>query len=110
MPRICCEQLSFSCHAMERVAKRNLSVAEIDYALKYGQRIHRTGIVFYFLGERDIPKDDRRNSNIVRLVGLTLLVSQDRELITVYRNRDGLRAIKRKSKYQWSRPACKTVA
>jgi len=110
MNRIDCEQLMFSCHAMERVAKRNLSKEAIDYALRHGQRIYCTGIVFYFLGKRDILEDDRRNSEIMRLVGLTLLVSQDQELITAYRNPKGLRAIKRKRKYRYRRSDSSLVA
>lgn len=103
MPGTIQSELSFSAHAIEQAAKRNFSVEEIYYALQHGQRIYRTGIVFYFLGCRNIPKADRRDSHITRLVGTTLLVSHNRELITVYRNPDGLRDIKRKLKHRIDR-------
>lgn len=91
---------SLSLHAQQRLAQRNLDQRAIDYVLKHGRLIRRTGVQFYVLGARDIPLQDGRRSSITRLIGTTILVSRDGTIITVYRNRrTPLRAIVRKQKH-----------
>ena len=64
----------------------------------YGQKLHRTGIVFFFLGQKDIP--DVMHMVLDHLEGTTILFNPSTaEVITVYRNRNGLRGIKRKVKH-----------
>jgi hypothetical protein len=99
-PQIIHETQSLSIHAQQRLAQRNLDQDAIDYVLQHGRVIRRTGILFYVLAARDIPRHDRRNSSVSRLIGTTILVSHDGTIITVYRNRRSLRAIVRKHK-QW---------
>lgn len=96
-----------SCHAWERAVKCNISTRDIFYVMDHGRSIYRTGIEFCFLGDRDIPQDHQNDSRITELVGTTLLIAQDGTLITVYRNPDGLRTIKRKCKYFDGRKARK---
>ncbi|MFN3432067.1 MAG: hypothetical protein ACK46X_19220 [Candidatus Sericytochromatia bacterium] len=64
--------------------------------LFFGRRIHRTGIRFVFLGQRDIPESHRRSHGY--LAGATLLVSSDGTVLTVYKNQAALRTIKKKEK------------
>ena len=94
----------FSAHALLRMAQRNLSPADVEYVLRHGRRYRRAGVVHYFLGKKDIPKDDARDDAIARLEGTTVLVSPMGkggavEIITAYRNRSALRRIRRKAKY-----------
>ncbi len=91
--------LPFTRHAHRRGARRNLAPDAVDYVVAYGRMIQRTGVTFYFLGWRDIPPHDRRASWATRLEGTIVLVASDGEIITVYRNRRGLRTIQRKMKY-----------
>ncbi len=88
-------------HGLRRAAQRNLSPDELEYILTYGRRVHRTGVVFYFLGARDLPLSDQRDPRSMRLVGSVLIVEND-TLITAYRNPHALRCIKRKMKYRLS--------
>jgi len=91
-------EYDFSQHAWQRMAQRNLSSADVRFVIQHGQRLHRTGVVFFFLGYDDIPVD--RKKNLSRLEGTTVLMNyQSRQVVTVYRNRNGLRRIKRKSAY-----------
>lgn len=101
MPMV--EPQPFSLHARCRAARRNVADA-IDYVLAYGRAIHRTGVTFYFLGRRDIPRMDRRASWVARLEGTVVLVAETGEIITVYRNRNALRLIQRKAKYRLALP------
>jgi len=86
-------------HAKERAAQRNISQEDMDFVLRYGQEIHRSGAVFIFLGHKDIPTNLVRKRRVEKLVGTTLLISSDcDQIITAYRNRNALRDIKRKAK------------
>lgn len=85
-------------HAKKRMAQRNISSSDIGLAMRHGQRLHRTGIVFFFLGKKDIPEISQKSQE--ELEGITVLFDPDStEIITVYRNPEGLRDIKRKAKY-----------
>jgi hypothetical protein len=91
--------LSFTDHARRRGARRNVEPDEVDYVLAHGRMIQRTGVTFFFLGRRDVPPADRCMSWISRLEGTIVLLAPDGEVITVYRNRRGLRPILRKLRY-----------
>ncbi|HEY1389359.1 MAG TPA: hypothetical protein VGF38_12520 [Ktedonobacterales bacterium] len=90
---------SFTWHARKRGARRNVAPDAVDYVLAHGRMIQRTGAMFYFLGRRDIPPCDRRANWASRLEGSIVVVASDGAVITIYRNRKGLRAITRKMKY-----------
>ena len=93
-------------HFESRAAQRNLSVDAIEYILEYGKRIHRAGVLFYFLRDCDIPARDRVYEQITRLAGTAVVVTKDREaIITIWRNRkEGLKNIKRKPRYGCMKP------
>lgn len=92
--------ISFTLHARRRSARRNVAPDAVEYVLAYGRMIQRTGVMFFFLGRRDIPACDRCASWAARLEGTIVIVAPDGAVITVYRNRDGLRPIVRKMKYR----------
>lgn len=83
-------------HARFRASQRGLSDDEISFVLFFGRRLHRTGIRFVFLGQRDIPDTHRRTHG--HLAGATVLVSHDGTVLTVYKNPDAIRVIKKKDK------------
>jgi hypothetical protein len=61
--------------------------------------------VIYFLGRRDIPTEDLVNDDLARLEGTLVLTARHRpDVITVYRNRDGLKVIRRKFRRLRRRP------
>lgn len=89
-------------HAVRRMAQRNLSVGDVALVLRFGRKEHRTGVKFFFLGERDVPPGQERE--LERLVGTTIIAA-DECILTVYRNERALAQIKRKLK--WRLQACK---
>lgn len=89
-------------HARRRAARRNLVPDAVDYVMTYGRCLYRTGALFYFLARRDLPPADRGASWAARLEGTVVLVARDGDVITVYRNRRALSAIRRKMKRQLS--------
>jgi hypothetical protein len=93
---------SVSTHATQRLAQRNLTYRDIEYVLSHGRRIRNGKALFICLGRRDIPSDDRRESNLSRLEGTVLVLDpvNGSHLTTAYRNRrSGIRDIKRKQKH-----------
>lgn len=87
-------------HAARRAARRNVKVEALEYVLTYGRCIQRTGVTFYFLGRDDLPPADRHASWASRLEGTVVLMGNDGEIITVYRQRNALPTIRRKLKYR----------
>lgn len=85
-------------HARRRCAQRNIETVAMEMARQYGRVVHRTGVVFYFLGRRDIPVSLRQHEGCRRMEGTTVVAAGDGEVITVYRNPAGLRKIKKKAK------------
>ena len=94
------EKLTFSEHALTRMAQRKLSVTDVEYIVQHGTRYHNAGCLFRFLGKRNIPDKDKE-----RLEGSVVLLDPDTEtiVITVYRNRsEAAKDIRRKAKYDQS--------
>lgn len=88
-------KVTISRHAARRLAQRGISLEDVDLVLRLGRRLHRAGVTFYFFGQRQIPHG--LEHHLERLVGTTLLVAED-HLITAYRNKRALAAIKKKPK------------
>lgn len=88
----------FSAHAQIRMTQWNLTKADVLYVIQNGQKFHRHGILFFFLGKKDFPKNDARE--LARLEGTTVLLNPgSRIVITAYRNRQALHKIKGKVDY-----------
>lgn len=88
--------MKFSAHAQSRMSQRRINRSAVSLVLTYGRVIHCTGASFHFLGERDLPGHLVREHQ--RLIGTTVVISRDGEVITVYKNRDAISTIKRKKK------------
>ena len=94
------EKLTFSEHALIRMAQRKLSVTDVEYIVNHGTRYHNAGCLFRFLGKRNIFDKEKE-----RLEGSVVLLDSNTEtmVITVYRNRaEAAKDIRRKVKYDQS--------
>ena len=89
-------------HARLRSAQRNIALDAVRYIMTYGREYRRTGVSFFVLGRRDIPREDLRLPWVVRLEGAVALVSSENVVITLYRNAAAARAILHKMKYSTS--------
>lgn len=93
-------------HARTRQAQRNLSDEEVTFVLDHGQSLRSGGALHIFLGRRDMPSDQEGCRRYQHLEGAVLVLNDMGDapvLITVYRNRRGLREIRRKTKYRSSK-------
>ncbi len=98
---------SYTDHAMDRCAQRNLSDDDIAYVIRHGRVSYRAGAKLYFLAANDVPRADRRNERVSQLIGTSILTTMDNDrlvIITVYRNRkDGLKDHRKKRKFDCRR-------
>ena len=79
-------------HAKKRMWKRSLSVPEILAVIRYGQRHFTGGCQFIFLGKRNAP------DNFKYLEGTTVVL-ENGKITTVYKNKNALKKIKRKTRF-----------
>ncbi len=90
--------MKFTTHAIKRVNMRRINKEMIDIALKYGVKVYNAGAKFVFVRKKDIP-DDLPAEIAEKIEGIVLVLNPvDNTIITVYKNRNGLREIKRKIK------------
>ncbi len=90
----------WSSHALRRSSQRNISRTDLEFVLRFGRMIHNGGAIFVFLCGKDIPDEYQANDDFSRLEGSVLVLSrEDGGLITTYRNRHGLRDIRKKLKW-----------
>lgn len=92
-------EVALSRHARQREAQSNLSDHDLELVRRYGVLEHRTGVRFYFVGRREVERYRLVEPRLAKLHDLVLIVSSDdRTVITIYRNRNALKEIRRKSK------------
>lgn len=93
------ETVELSNHAATRMAQRNLSAEDVEYVIQFGCPVRSGGALHYFLRHADIPKADRKRAQ--RLEGTTILMDRSGQfIITVYRNRRGLKVLRQKVKWE----------
>jgi hypothetical protein len=96
-------QVTLSKHARCRGAQSNLSDRDIELVRRYGVLEHRTGVRFYFVGRREVERYREVEPRLAKLHDIAMIVSCDGQVvITVYRNRNALKDIRRKSKVRFS--------
>lgn len=91
-------QMTLSVHSTERLIERNISHGAIELALIYGKAFFKQGLVFYVLGEQNLPelvgaKTRKKCKNLV-----VVTAGDSDEIITTYRNKNPFKYIKKKSK------------
>ena len=83
-------------HALKRINQRGISNRELELALEFGCIIHNAGAKFVFVRKKDIPKD-LPGSIAEKIEGIVIVMNPfDGTILTVYKNRNALKNIKRK--------------
>jgi len=84
-------------HSFLRAAQRGINSMKIRTALQYGESIYKQGLIYFILGESNIPDSLIKEKD--KLKNTVVIVSgNSNELITCYRSADPYRNIKHKSK------------
>jgi len=92
---------TLSAHAHTRSIQRNVAKDELEFIVKYGTRVRRSGVIFCQLRKIDLPDDIPRNSKLRRMVGATAVLSSCGDyVLTVYRNERAFRKDNKKAKFR----------
>lgn len=94
--------IRYTAHALSRRAQRNLSIEDVEFVMTHGRRVRCAGALHVFLGGRDIPAGKAVARRYGHLEGTVLVLSteyDDLTMITAYRNRRGLKAVRAKAVY-----------
>ncbi len=80
-------------HGVQRQQERSLPDWQIEFALRWGTRLHRRGATVFHVRRKDLPAWlDERHAR--RFYGTTVVVA-DGALVTAYRKPHGFHALKR---------------
>lgn len=92
-------QMQLSIHAYVRLSQRSISHNDCMEAILYGRKFHATGVVFHFIGQKELNDCIMLQGDRERLNGLVVITDcSNQEIITTYKNKSALKEIKKKSK------------
>lgn len=103
------EAFLLSHHARQRSAQRNLSDEDIAFVIKNGERLHRTGVIFCQLRQKDVPDATPGNHRYWQLIGTTVVLCRCGDyVVTLYREGKAFQRDCRKTKYglRLGHPSC----
>lgn len=84
-------------HSFLRASQRGIAMNKITAALQFGETIYKQGLIYFILGENNIP--DSLSKDKDKLKNIVVVVSGDsNQVITCYRSSNPFRNIKLKSK------------
>jgi hypothetical protein len=86
-----------SWHAEIRCQQRGIKNWAVEQILLHGEKIYKQGRTFRYIKRKDIPKK-YSPSEFKQLANLMILVSDCNNIITVFKNADGVARVKRKPK------------
>ena len=91
-------------HAQNRASKRGINYEQIKLCVQYGEEIYKTGGLFFFMSDKSLKKLKKiYGAYLSNLQGLVVLTqSDDRSLVvvTVYKDRQAMKVIRKKHKYK----------
>lgn len=89
-------QFTHTLHSAERASQRGIGNEQLALALAYGETYHKQGLIFYVLGEKNLPTNLRRTQNVRNII---VVVNGDTgQVLTCYRNPDPHKYIRLKPK------------
>lgn len=90
-------EFEHSAHSYLRASQRGIDGDKLSVALLYGEVFDKQGLIYYVLGEHNIPDILSKEKN--RLANTIVIVAGDtNKIITCYRARNPFKHIKNKSK------------
>ena len=99
-------KITLTNHARSRAAKRGINPDQIKLCIQYGEELYNGGVLFFFMSDKCLKRIKKIYgaylSNMHGLVVLTNNNDKSLVVVTVYKNRNALRDLKRKNKYKRS--------
>lgn len=84
-------------HAVLRSQQRSISLPTIDLVTIYGRKIRARGATFMVVGRKEVDKYKDKGIDLSKAEGVHVLLGQEGQVITTYRNQD-LRSIRPKKR------------
>ena len=84
----------FTYHAWRRISSRSIPEEGIEAAIEYGRYYRNQGRAVYRLDRRSIQKARQNGADSIRLrayEGIHVVIGNQGEIVTVYRNKTGKR-------------------
>ena len=95
--------IKISKHAEQRASKRGINYEQIKLCVQYGEEIYRTGGLFFFMSDKALKKIKKiYGAYLSNLQGLVVLTDADDSslvVVTVYKDRQAMKVIKKKDLY-----------
>ncbi len=89
--------IALSSHALKRMFGRYITSDAVLLTLHYGEQIEQDGARLFHLGRRQMPTF-LSPAKASRIEGITVVVSRDGVVLTVYRQRDIPRKLRRRGR------------
>lgn len=90
-------EFTHSRHSRRRSAQRGIGNTQLETALQYGENIYKQGLIYFILGENNIPDNLQKEKD--KLKNTVVVVAGDsNQVITCYRSANPFKNIKLKSK------------
>ena len=94
--------MNISKHAENRAMCRGINSEQISMCIDYGDTYYKTGAIFFFMSKKCLVKlKNIYGSYLSKLDGIVVLAKNTingLEIITVYKNKDACKMIKKKQK------------
>ncbi|EGV43659.1 hypothetical protein BZARG_2741 [Bizionia argentinensis JUB59] len=100
------ETLSFnhSKHSFKRSNQRNIGANSIALTIEYGTAFFKQGLIFYVLGENNLPKSINRNARKKSTNLIVVVAGDSNTILTCYRSKNPYKHIKKKQKNISTKP------
>lgn len=94
-------ELPLTRHARTRGAQRAIRGPQLELIVELGRRFYTAGAIFCFFGQREAARHAYLPPRVLEgiLGGVVVLDTDGKRVLTVYRNNDAPRHIRRKVEY-----------
>jgi hypothetical protein len=84
-------------HSRKRAKQRGFYGEKIGIALAYGEPVYKQGLLYYILGEKNIPEEWEKRKREIRNT-IVVVNGRSNVVVTCYRSKNPFKHIKKKSK------------
>ena len=90
-------------HAENRASKRGINFEQIKLCIQYGEEMYKTGSLFFFMSNKCLKKLKKiYGAYLSKLEGLVVLTQNSNTslvVVTVYKDRQAMKVIRKKQEY-----------
>ena len=92
-------QINYTKHSNIRMNQRGINKETISIALQISKKIYKQGLVYHIIKAENIPFD-LPSSKKEKFKNLIVVATENNQIITCYKNKNGFKNIRKKNKYR----------